>query len=267
MQVLSGFSVDGGGRRKAGSRPFHGGNTGSSPVGRARDQRTLDKSDRSTISVASPAEGGSTRWANMRRMMGVVKNRHGTYNAQQKVPAPLQEAVASLLGNLKSRQKWLKKSLGTKDQREAHIRAKPVLMGFDRLLADAAALMKQRPLRTTLAQAEIDRIAGYHFATTLSWDEEERREGTGNEELVASVAQQLTDAGVEFDMPLPLSSRPAYGLSDREVAKRNAEVAWLLPIMQEALARGDISKVSEHLHELLAVFQINLDPKCEAYRK
>jgi integrase len=200
-------------------------------------------------------------------MMGVVKNRHGTYNAQQKVPPPLQEAVASLLGNSKSRQKWLKKSLGTKDQREAHIRAKPVLMGFDRLLADAAALMKQRPLRTTLAQAEIDRIAEYHFATTLSWDEEERREGTGNEEGVASVAQQLTEAGVEFDMPLPLSSRPAYGLSDREVAKRNAEVGWLLPIMQNALARGDISKVSEYLQELLAVFQINLDPKCEAYRK
>jgi hypothetical protein len=106
-------------------------------------------------------------------MMGVVKNRHGTYNAQQKVPAPLQVAVASLLGKSKSRQKWLKKSLGTKDQREAHIRAKPVLMGFDRLLADAAALMKQRPLRTTLAQAEIDRIAEYHFATTLSWDEED----------------------------------------------------------------------------------------------
>jgi hypothetical protein len=38
-------------------------------------------------------------------------------------------------------------------------------------------------------------------------------------------------------------------------------------MMQKALARGDISKVSEELEELLAVFQINLDPNCEAYRK
>jgi hypothetical protein len=37
--------------------------------------------------------------------------------------------------------------------------------------------------------------------------------------------------------------------------------------MQEALARGDISKVSEHLQELLHIFQINLDAKSEAYRK
>jgi hypothetical protein len=86
-------------------------------------------------------------------MMGVVKNRHGTYNAQKKVPERLQEALASVLGTSKRRQKWLKKSLGTKDQREAHIRAKPVLMSFDRLLADAAALMKKRPLQTTLASS------------------------------------------------------------------------------------------------------------------
>jgi integrase len=203
----------------------------------------------------------------MRRMMGVIKDRHGTYYARRKVPDVLQEATASVLGVSKSRQVWLKKSLGTKDLKTANVRAKPVEMAFDRTLADAAALIKERPLRTTLAQTEIDRIAEYHFATTLAYDEEERREGTGNEELVASIAQQLTANGVEFDMPFPLAARPPYGLSDREVAKRRADLAWLLPIMQEALARGDISKVSEHLQELLHVFQISLDPKSEAYRK
>jgi integrase len=200
-------------------------------------------------------------------MMSVIKNRHGTYYVQQKVPAQLEEATARVLGVSKPRCKWLKKSLGTKDQREAHVRAKPVLICFDRVLADAAALLKERPLRTTLAQSEIDRIAEYHFATMLADDEYERREGTGNDEVIASVARQLTEAGIEFEMPFPVSARATYGLSDREIAKRNADLAFLLPIMQGALARGDISKVSEHLHELLAVFQISLDPYCETYRK
>jgi integrase len=193
--------------------------------------------------------------------MGLMKDRHGTYYARKRVPKALEAAVATVLAN------GSKKSLGTKRPHEARIRVKPVLMAFDRVLADAAALLKQQPLRTTLTQAEIDRIVEYHFATTLAGDEDERREGTGNEELVASIAQQLTEAGIEFEMPLPLAPRPAYGLSEREVAKRNADLAWLLPIMQNALARGDISKVSEHLQELLAVFQINLDPKSEAYRR
>jgi integrase len=204
----------------------------------------------------------------MRRMMGVIKNRHGTYYAQVKVPARLQQATADVLGlsepNLK---KWLKKSLGTKDQREAHIRAKPVLMGFDRVLADAEALLKTRPVRTAIAQAEIDRIAEYHFATTLAQDEEERREGTGSDEVVESIARQLTGAGIDFEMPIPLSPRATYGLSDREVAKRQADLNFILPIMQGALARGDLTKAQEHLQELLAVFQINLDPQSEAYRK
>jgi integrase len=203
---------------------------------------------------------------NMRRMMGVVKNRHGTYNAHVKVPVRLQQAVAALLGRSQPL-KNLKKSLGTKDLREANIRAKPVLMAFDRVLAQAEELNKERPLRTSLAQAEIDRLAEYYFASALQHDDEERREGTGTDELVASVARQLTQAGIEFEMPLPLGARREYGLSDREVAKRNADLAFMLPIMKEALARGDISKVSEHLQELLAVFQVNLDPKSEAYRK
>jgi hypothetical protein len=40
----------------------------------------------------------------------------------------------------------------------------------------------------------------------------------------------------------------------------------LEPIYQQALARGDISKVNEALQELLTVFRLNLDRTCEAYR-
>jgi hypothetical protein len=45
----------------------------------------------------------------MRVLMGVIKDRHGTYCARRKVPKGLEEAVAVVLGNGKQRQKWLKR--------------------------------------------------------------------------------------------------------------------------------------------------------------
>jgi hypothetical protein len=42
---------------------------------------------------------------------------------------------------------WLKRSLRTKDLREANIRAKPALIEFDRTLARAAALLDDLPKR------------------------------------------------------------------------------------------------------------------------
>ena len=70
-------------------------------------------------------------------------------------------------------------------------------------------------------------------------------------------------------MPIPPSARiPDYGLSDREFRKRIADLEWELPIMQAALARGDVSKVNEHLDYLLnGLFGINLDKQSEAYRR
>jgi hypothetical protein len=40
----------------------------------------------------------------MRALMGLIKDRHGTYYAQQKVPERLQVAVARYLGNGKAKQ-------------------------------------------------------------------------------------------------------------------------------------------------------------------
>jgi integrase len=57
-------------------------------------------------------------------------------------------------------------------------------------------------------------------------------------------------------------------LSESEFRKRVADLHWMLPIMRDALARGDISKIDEHLDYLLnGVFGINLDPRSEAYRR
>ena len=50
----------------------------------------------------------------MRKLMGVIEDRNGTYYAQR-VPKRLQQAVALVLRNGRPRQAYLKKSLGTKD--------------------------------------------------------------------------------------------------------------------------------------------------------
>ena len=67
----------------------------------------------------------------------------------------LEQATAEFLANGKSRQVFLKRTLDTKDLREANIRAKPVLIEFDRILAQADALTVQRPMRTALEKREI----------------------------------------------------------------------------------------------------------------
>jgi hypothetical protein len=74
------------------------------------------------------------------------------------VPKWLEQPTAEVLDNGKSRQIFLKRSLDTKDLREANIRAKPVLTGFDRILAQAEALTVQRPMSTTREKREIEQI-------------------------------------------------------------------------------------------------------------
>jgi hypothetical protein len=112
----------------------------------------------------------------MRALMGVTKDRHGTYCALVRVP--VQAVVARVLGNGKPRQAYLKKSLGTKDLLEANIRAKLVLAGFDRTIKEATAVLAQgvaKPLvRSALNEAEIARIAEHVYGTTLAWDERSR---------------------------------------------------------------------------------------------
>jgi integrase len=201
--------------------------------------------------------------------MGLNRNRHGTYEARKKVPAHLEEAVARVLGNGKPKQVWLKRSLATKDHSEAKRRVKAVQIEFDRILERAQELLAQRPLRDTISDAEIKLIADRHYAEMLHSDDEETREGTGRDELMRSIAKQLDDASVEYTMPIPPSEHtPDYGLSDSEVLKRVADLEFEMPIMQAALARGDISKINEHLDYLLnGLFGINLDHRSEAYRR
>lgn len=66
--------------------------------------------------------------------MGLHKDRHGTYYARVKVPKALQEAVAQVLANGKTRQVFLKRSLSTKSLPTANVRVKPVLVQLDRVM-------------------------------------------------------------------------------------------------------------------------------------
>lgn len=203
----------------------------------------------------------------MRRLMSVIQDRHGTYYVQRKVPERLQEAVARVLNDDKSRRVFLKKSLGTKNLKEANAAAVHVLADFNRTIAEAEALVKEHPLITMLTDAQIKRMAEAHYASILRDDEEERREGTGSEPVFQSIARQLAAAGIEHESPFTVGSLPEAGLSDREIIKRQSTMDFALGAGATALARGDITLVREQLEELLYMFEINLDRRSEAYRK
>jgi hypothetical protein len=150
--------------------------------------------------------------------MGLIKDRHGTYSARHKVPERLQAAVAGILDNGKARQVWLKKSLGTKVVAQANVRAKPVQMEFDRIIARAEAQLKERPVRTSLTDIEIKRIADFFYAHEVAGDEELRMDGRGDDPMYVSIHKQLTGAVIEFDAPYDLKAltlEPGQGLSKR----------------------------------------------------
>ena len=91
------------------------------------------------------------------------KNRYGVWIVRHKVPQHLEGPVACVLNNGKERQTYLQKSTGTKDKTEAKRIAVDVLATFNETLSEAAALLTERPLRTSLMQSEIDRIAEFYF--------------------------------------------------------------------------------------------------------
>jgi hypothetical protein len=173
----------------------------------------------------------------MRIGMGLLRNEHGVFHLRKKVPKKLEGAVALVTGSAKPRIAWLKTTLGTKDYRAAKVRAAPLLMEFDRILAKAETLTAERPMRTSLSEKEIERIAQYHYAAMLAEDDEMRREGTRSEPVFQAVARQLADAGVEFHTQFDVSPVPEYGLSEREMAKRASDLETYIGLAQHALAR------------------------------
>jgi integrase len=199
--------------------------------------------------------------------MGLIKDRHGTYYVQKRVPKPLQEVVARVLNADEPRRVYLKKSLGTKNLKEAKAAAPQVVADFNRVIGQAEARLKEQPVITALSDAQIKRMAEAHYASVLRHDELERREGTGSEPIFQGIARQLDAAGVKYETPFAIGSLPEAGLSDREIIKRESTLEYALAAAPEALARGDITHVRDELEELMFTFQLNLDRNSEAYRK
>jgi hypothetical protein len=203
----------------------------------------------------------------MRVGMGLIKNEHGVWQVRKKVPKRLEVATAIVLGNSKPRVSWLKETLRTKDKRQATIVAKPVMMKFDRILADAEAWLMERPLRTELSETEVKQLADYFYAHELNADEEQRQEGSASDDAVfAGIHEELVANGVEFKSPFEVET-PRSGLSARAMHKIEEDVSIVLPAAKAALARGNIDFIRYELNELLRLFRINLDADCADYRK
>jgi integrase len=204
----------------------------------------------------------------MRVGMGLIKNEHGVFHVRRKVPKALEVATAKAMGVPKERVSWLKETLGTKDEKRAKVLAKPVMMKFDRILAQAEALLVEHPVRTELTEAEIKRIADYFYAHELGADEALREEGIGSDPVFADVHRQLSEAGVEFESPFDVAEGDAgSGLSNRMMHKVEEDASVVVLAAKEALARGNINFIRYELNELLQLFRINLDPACADYRK
>jgi integrase len=203
----------------------------------------------------------------MRAMRNLIKNEHGWYHAQLRVPEDLQVAVARVLGNGKERQVFLKKALGTKVTSEANVRAKSVLAGFDRTIREAKALLKQPKvpvlLRTTLNDAEIKRMAEYVYAKALAADERFR---FGRDEFKRMEAEHIRLEGASaLTWATPYDELPPHGLSPTILAENREQLAEDLKDFREYVALGDISAVEEHVSDALDTFHIDLDHKSAAY--
>lgn len=208
----------------------------------------------------------------VRVLMGVIKDRHGTYCARKTVPEKpkgLQAAVARELNNGKAAQKHLKRSLGTKDLREANVRAKPVLAEFDRVIAKAKARLTAADAsltkRTSLSDTEIKRMAEFVYANALALDEGVRF--TGREEKVRELAAMSRELGVEVPLHVPINEWPEFGLPRPQYERNKAALSKTLRTMREAAAMGDISAIREHVLQAMWAFNVDVDVNGAAYIK
>ena len=166
--------------------------------------------------------------------MGIIKDRHGTYYVQRRVPERLQEAVARVL-NTGERRVFLKKSLGTKSLKEAKAAAPHILADFNRIVGEAEALLKEQPAVTALTDAQIKRMAEHVYATALREDEALRF--SGRLETIGPHGENV-----------------------------NADVLRdVLQDCRQQFSVGDVSFAEQHAKNALASFGITLDQSGTAY--
>ncbi len=167
-------------------------------------------------------------------------------------------------------QKHLKRSLRTKEPREANIRAKLVLAEFDRIIGKAKALIAARSTptikRTNLNDTEIARVAEHVYASELMFDERVRF--GGRDEMKRMEAEHLRLKGETIGpWAIPYEQWPRYGMP-LQVLQENLEPLkdWLREI-RHAAALGDISIVRDQIDLALGTFAIELDEQSPSYSK
>jgi integrase len=118
--------------------------------------------------------------------------------------------------------------------------------------------------RKALNAAEIARMAEALFGKLLADDEAAR---FGGRAYMASLEAKPRRRGEEFNSRSPLHTLREFGWSPEQLSEQKGNLVSELQIMQEALARGDISAVVDDVDILLADFQINLDKSSISYRQ
>jgi hypothetical protein len=179
--------------------------------------------------------------------------------------------VARVLGSKKQTQVYLKKSLGTKDRREATRRATHALADLDRTLREAEALSKQKlperkaQHRATVNDAEVKRMGEYVYAKALAWDERTRY---GRDEFKRIQAEhERLEGPLSAPWAFPYESLPLHGWSPAQLAEQRQQLNEDLSAMRESLALGDTSAVQDHVDDALSAFNIDLDRQSPAYPK
>src|SRR5215470_8880575 len=104
--------------------------------------------------------------------MGLIRDETERGSFAGRCLSALREPVFRVLDRAKQQQMWLQKSTRTKDKAEAKQPAPAIMGEFAKVLREAEGLLAERPLRTILAQSEIDRVAEFHYASVLAGDEE-----------------------------------------------------------------------------------------------
>lgn len=204
----------------------------------------------------------------MRALMNLVKNKHGVWHAQKRVPPELRKAVAAITGGGKDGQQvFLKKSLGTKDIKAANTRGKLVLAGFDRILQDAAAsLTTEKPeARAKLSATEIKRMSEHLFAKVLAQDESVRFGGRAHAKSLVEWVRR--NENPNFVLPYDINALPEFGWTSEQLQQQIVHLTEDLASAQTALAQGNLDAIKPHVGELLADFQISLAPSSPAYRE
>lgn len=148
--------------------------------------------------------------------------RTGIYYIRRGVPSDLKPELGSIY----------KRSLGTKDPKEAKSKFPIALAECNRVFAEARSKVESEPV-SQLTKTEIDRLGEAWLSALLEEDDETRMEGL-NEHSMRKLQETLDIAEVEA---------------------------------RDALARGDTSSFEFEIHDFLESHGIKIEPDSEAYRQ